>query len=99
MDNAKRHEELILFREYDPNSYPTYDNYDAINVDRVVDIPKDYSGLIGVPITFIDKYNPDQFELIGIDRELVHAATGKISRFRIAGKEIYARIVVRSRQV
>jgi hypothetical protein len=53
---------------------------------------------MGVPITFLDKYNPDQFEIIGIDRVLVEKATGKVSRFRINGKEIYARIVIRNKR-
>ena len=60
----KNNEELILYKNYTPEEYPTYDNYDAINVDKVCDIPCDYYGVIGVPITFLDKYNPTQFELI-----------------------------------
>jgi hypothetical protein len=66
LDHAKRHEELILYREYSPEVYPTYDNYDAIEVSRVKDIPKDYDGLMGVPITFLDKHNPEQFEIVGV---------------------------------
>ena len=60
----KRHEELILFKHYTPEDYPTYDNYDAINVNATKDIPCDYDGVMGVPITFMDKYNPEQFEII-----------------------------------
>lgn len=66
LDITKRHEDLILFKKYNPIDYPKYDNYDAINVNRVADIPIDYKGIMGVPITFMDKYNPDQFELMGI---------------------------------
>ena len=66
LDHNKRHEELQLFRTYDSDSYPQYDNYSAVNVGKVVDIPKDYYGAMGVPITFLDKYNPDQFEIIGL---------------------------------
>ena len=66
LDHHKRHEELILYKNYNSDDYPTYDNYDAINVDRVADIPVDYDGMMGVPITFLDKYNPDQFEILGI---------------------------------
>ncbi|MXW52867.1 MAG: modification methylase [Gammaproteobacteria bacterium] len=66
LDIKKRHERLILYRKYSPESYPTYENYDAINVDQTKHIPADYSGVMGVPITFMDKYNPDQFELLGI---------------------------------
>ena len=65
LDIDKRHEKLILFREYSPEQYPKYDNYDAINVDKTADIPCDYDGIIGVPITFMDKYCPDQFEILG----------------------------------
>lgn len=64
LDHAKRHKDLILWKTYTPEEYPKYDNYDAINVDRVADIPVDYYGVMGVPITFLDKYNPDQFEIV-----------------------------------
>lgn len=64
LDHKKRHEELLLFKKFAPEKYPKYDNYDAINVDKVVDIPCDYDGVMGVPITFLDKYNPDQFEIV-----------------------------------
>ena len=63
LDYLERHEDLLLFKEYTPEEYPTYDNYDAINVDVTKNIPKDYKGAMGVPITFLDKYNPDQFEI------------------------------------
>jgi hypothetical protein len=62
----KRHEDLILYKKYTPEEYPKFENYDAINVDVTKDIPIDYDGMIGVPITFMDKYNPDQFEIIGV---------------------------------
>lgn len=65
LDLRQRHEELILVKRYDPNTYPKYDNYDAINVNKTADIPCDYDGVMGVPITFLDKYSPDQFEIIG----------------------------------
>lgn len=66
LDIAKRHENLILYRTYSPEEYPTYDNYDAIEVARVADIPADYDGVMGVPLTFLDKYNPEQFEILGL---------------------------------
>lgn len=66
LDLSKRHEELTLFQPYNPNDYPTYDNYEAIEVKRVADIPVDYDGVMGVPITFLDVYSPDQFEIVGI---------------------------------
>lgn len=67
LDVAKRHEKLILWKHYTPEEYPKYDNYDAINIDKVTDIPCDYDGVMGVPITFLDKYNPEQFEIVGMD--------------------------------
>lgn len=70
LDIAKRHEDLILYKTYSPEEYPKYDNYNAIEVSKVTEIPKDYAGAMGVPITFLDKYNPQQFEILGItDRE------------------------------
>lgn len=66
LDYDERHEELQLYRTYNPEEYPHYDNYDAIEVSKTADIPCDYDGVMGVPITYIDKYNPDQFEIIGM---------------------------------
>lgn len=65
LDYSERHEELILYKNYNPEEYPKYDNYNAINVNKVADIPCDYDGVMGVPITFLDKYNPEQFEIVG----------------------------------
>ena len=64
VDIEKKHENMPLFRSYSPELYPKYDNYDAINVDRTADIPCDYYGVMGVPITFLSQYNPDQFEIV-----------------------------------
>lgn len=64
LDVKKRHETLRLYKTYTPEEFPKYDNYDAINVDKVSDIPYDYTGVMGVPITFLDKYNPEQFEIV-----------------------------------
>jgi hypothetical protein len=70
LEHQKRHEELILYKTYNPKEFPTYDNYDAIEVSKTSDIPMDYTGAMGVPITFLDKYNPDQFKILGqTDRE------------------------------
>jgi hypothetical protein len=66
LDFNERHEDLILYKKYNEEEYPKYENFDAINVDVTKDIPVDYAGAMGVPITFIDKYNPDQFEIIGL---------------------------------
>ena len=95
---VKRHKEnIILYKKYNETDYPKYDNYDAINVNKYTDIPYDYNGIIGVPITFLDKYNPNQFELIA------QMVTTKISEYNygypyINGKKIYARILIRHRQ-
>ncbi len=67
LDIQKRHEDLILYKHYTPEEYPTYDNYDAIEVSKTSEIPLDYEGAMGVPITFLDKHNPDQFEILGIN--------------------------------
>ena len=64
LENKKRYEELILYKNYSQEEYPKYINYDAINVDKVKDIPVDYGGMIGVPITFMNKYNPNQFQIV-----------------------------------
>ena len=98
LDIDKRHEKLILFREYSPDVYQKYDNYDAINVDKVSDIPCDYDGIMGVPITFLDKYNPEQFEIIGLDRYTVPKEFLVGGRVAIDGKPKYARILVRNKQ-
>lgn len=66
LDLPKRHEDLILYKSYSPEEYPKYDNYDAIEVSKVAEIPLDYDGVMGVPISFLDKHNPDQFEIVGI---------------------------------
>ena len=70
LDYDERYEDIPLFRKYDPNDYPKYVNYDAIEVSKTADIPCDYDGLLGVPITFMDKYNPNQFEIIGFSLDL-----------------------------
>lgn len=95
----KRNEKLILTAEYDPKKYPKYDNYDAIEVGKVVNIPKDYKGVMGVPITFLYKYCPEQFEIVGLmsgakDSSLINGNDGR-AKFYINGKGIYARILIR----
>jgi len=93
IDYKKRYEDIILYKEYSPQEYPKYDQYDAINVDRVCDIPKDYSGEMGVPITFLDKHNPDQFDIVAM------TAFGKLGVFQVHGKNKYRRIIVRNRRL
>lgn len=100
LDHKRRHNKLSLFRRYrdDVSQYPTYDDYPAINVDNVVDIPLDYPGVMGVPITFLGKHNPQQFELVGIDR-YVKDNPHFGHRFKIAGREKFARVLIRNIEV
>lgn len=98
LDITKRHEEMILCKVYSEEEYIKYDDYDAINIDKIIDIPQDYEGYMGVPITFVNKYNPSQFEIIGIDRYVEdNPVYGR--RFQINGKELYARIVIKNKKV
>ncbi|MGL6021542.1 MAG: adenine-specific methyltransferase EcoRI family protein [Chitinophagaceae bacterium] len=98
LDYKERYEDLILYKKYNAEEYPKYDNYDAINVDKTKDIPMDYAGAMGVPITFLDKYNPDQFEIIGA------MTTTKIDDFNfgypyINGNKLYARIIIKNKKL
>ena len=104
LDHNKRHEDLILYEKYTPEKYPKYDNYDAINVDKTKEIPADYSGAMGVPITFLDKFNPEQFEIIdGIGRySMINGPTEKTMGTyltKINGKPKYARIVIKNKKL
>lgn len=97
LNHYKRNEELLLFKKYDPSLYPRYDNYDAIEVSKVVNIPEDFDGIMGVPITFLTKYNPDQFEIIGV------MATTQVTEENhgypfVDGKKKYARILIKRKQ-
>lgn len=96
LDYRQRHEDLVLYETYSPEKYPKYDNYDAINVDRTNEIPADYDGVMGVPITFLDKYSPEQFEIVGLDR-YVEDNPHYGHRFLLNGRETYARILIRRR--
>ncbi len=93
MVNQKRYAKLILHNRYNGNEslYPKYDNYDAIEVSRLKDIPIDYSGVMGVPITFLDKYNPDFFEIIGFRK----GNNGK--DLTIKGKQPYFRVLIKKK--
>ena len=91
LEIKKRHEKIILYKTYDENKYQKYLNCDAINVDYVTDIPKDYDGLIGVPISFLSSYNPDQFEIVKFrkgddDKDLM-----------LPDRQPYFRILIRKR--
>ena len=94
LDNDKRYKTMPLTKKYNPEEYPHYDNYDAINVKRITDIPCDYDGIMGVPITIINRFNKDQFEIIG---EANHGSDNEYDLFKptINGKEIFKRILIR----
>ncbi len=95
LDYKERHENLILYKQYTPAEYPKYDNYDAINVNKTTDIPINYTGIIGVPITFLDKFNPDQFKIIGNELDLnIEKGRGYIN-----GKRMYSRIFIQHKQI
>ncbi|MBR1492677.1 MAG: adenine-specific methyltransferase EcoRI family protein [Bacteroidaceae bacterium] len=96
LDHNKRHEMLDLVCRYSSEEYPAYDNYNAINVNKVDNIPCNYDGIMGVPITFLDKYNPEQSEIKGIDR-YVQDNPNYGHRFILKGKEVYARILIRNK--
>jgi hypothetical protein len=110
LDSTKRHEPIALTRHYTPYEYPRYENYDAIDVGRTQNIPADYDGIMGVPITFLDKYSPDQFEIVmlanGNARTNVSSKTLAEVGYRphsedkggvgiINGRRVYARILIR----
>lgn len=102
LEIKKRHEDLMLYKTYNAKEYPKYDNYDAINIDKTKDIPCDYDGAMGVPITFLDKYSPDQFEIIdGIGRYSVldNEKTKKEGKYlsMIDGNAKYFRLIVRKK--
>jgi hypothetical protein len=110
LDYKERHEDLILYKKYTPEEYPTYANYDAIEVNKTSDIPCDYDGKMGVPITFLDKYNPDQFEIIGFsltlaDMKVVKNILGRLNggpRFYVMKNDklnrLYDRIVIQRKK-
>jgi hypothetical protein len=101
LDILKRHEDLILYKSYEGNEteFPKFDNYNAINVDKTKDIPMDYDGIIGVPITFLDKFNPEQFKIIGLIAGNIKglagipSAIGKDGPY-INGKLKYGRLLI-----
>ena len=104
MDYIERHTDLDLWRSYSNESYPTYDNYRAIEVGATADIPEDYDGIMGVPITFLDKYNPDQFEIIGCTESEgkgfscgLWIEESKVAQPLISGERKYKRIFIRRR--
>ena len=103
LEIPKRHEEYVFIRKYSPDEYPKYDNYDAVEVSKSTEIPEDYDGVMGVPITFMYKYNPDQFEIVGLIAGNIRglagipSTTGKDGPY-MGGKLKYGRILIRRRR-
>ena len=101
IDHKKRNEELDLYKKYNETDYPKYENYDAIEVSKTCDIPMDYDGVMGVPITFLDKYCPSQFEIVDINPHfysIVEQGLPKPKQLKISGrKDPYARILIRKK--
>lgn len=96
LDTTKRHENIVLYKKYTPKEFPKYDNYDVINVDKVYDIPMNYNGVMGVPITFVDKYNPKQFEILGVANSA--RWIGYKCLTLIQGRKIYNRILIKRKK-
>ena len=96
LDYPKRHEPLYLYKSYDPETYPRYDNYDAVEVSKVENIPCDYDGVMGVPVTFLTKYSPEQFEIVG---EANHGLDSSYDLFKptVHGKDVFKRILIKRR--
>ena len=92
LDHAKRHTELDLYKKYNAEEYPKYDNYDAIEVSKVAEIPMDYDGVMGVPITFIEKLNRNQFEIIGMTESWDEGQTF------ILGKKNFVRLLIKRKK-
>ncbi|OGY43053.1 MAG: modification methylase [Candidatus Buchananbacteria bacterium RIFCSPHIGHO2_01_FULL_39_14] len=108
LDVPKRNEELVLYKKYTKEQYPRYDNYNAINVDRTEQIPMDYADVMGVPITFLHKYNPNQFEIIdGLNRYTIldvaglnnNAVKNHLHMTEIGGKSKYFRVLIKNKKV
>ena len=98
LDNERRHETLKLFHKFNPQIHQKYDNFDAIHVRNITEIPFDYKGIMGVPITIINRYNSDQFEIVG---EANHGCDNEFDFFKptINGKETFKRILIRNKYV
>ena len=103
LEHSKRNDEIILYKKYTSEEFPKYDNYDAIEVSRVCEIPKDYNGVMGVPITFLGKYNPSQFEIVGLTSSSKECTYGLLlsenqsTRAKINSKYIYARLLIKKK--
>lgn len=111
LDHNRRHEDIILYRTYNQESYPKYVNFNGIEVGRTSEIPMDYDGMMGVPVTFMDKYNPEQFEIVGYSLDMADMSIIKKELGRQDGgpcfylrdeagklKRLYNRIVIQRKK-
>ena len=105
LEHSKRHGRLVLCEKYSPEEYPTYDNYDAIEVSKTKHIPKDYAGVMGVPVSFMDKFCPEQFEILGVSEQSGRGLSGGLWNINsgvphplVNGKRKYSRLFIRSKQ-
>lgn len=107
LDIRKRYERLVLWKNYTSEQYPKYDNYDAINIDKVSEIPCDYDGVMGVPITFLSSYNPEQFEILDlVNRYMIYDYFGVNENVKLRhshccnlnGKALFSRVLIRRRR-
>lgn len=96
---AKRDEDIILYQVYDKSRYPKYDNCDAINVNKTKDIPLDYDGAMGVPISFLNNHNPNQFEILGLDDHELEYPNWRGRGPDINGKAIYRRVIIKNKRL
>lgn len=97
LDHSKRHESITLYKQYNPIEYPKYDNYEAIEVPKVSEIPYDYNGPMGVPVTFMDKYNPEQFEILGNLGSYAPDGYSMAGAIYIEGRKIFKRILIKKK--
>jgi hypothetical protein len=95
LDVERRNKDLVLYKKYNEKEYLKYDNYDAINVNKYLDIPMDYDGVMGVPITFLNYHNPNQFEIIGLDR---YTGENGDKDFTINGRMLFRRILIKNKK-
>jgi hypothetical protein len=99
LEVEKHKDEIILYKKYTPEEYPKYDNFDAINVNKYTDIPCDYGGPMGVPVTFVDKYNPNQFEILGNLGSYAPDGYSLAGAIYINGKKIFKRILIKNKKL
>lgn len=106
LDYQQRHDDLILYKHYMPDEFPRFDNYDAIDVDKTADIPMDYGDYMGVPITFLDKFSPDQFDIVGCTESEGNGLSNglwdsesKVKQPLINGKRKYKRVFIKNKKV